>query len=57
MLNQQGRPMKILYGSDTGTCEALAKHFKAEAATRGFTPSISTMNMALKELPQGRTYD
>ncbi|KAL2283798.1 hypothetical protein FJTKL_09583 [Diaporthe vaccinii] len=54
VLHQQGRPMKVLYGSDTGTCETLAKHFKAEAATRGFIPSISTMNMALKELPQGQ---
>ncbi|KAG6367722.1 hypothetical protein INS49_001917 [Diaporthe citri] len=54
VLQHQGRPMTILYGSDTGTCEALAKHFKAEASTRGFSPSISTMNMALKELPPGQ---
>lgn len=57
VFHQQGRPIKILYGSDTGTCEALAKHFTSEAATRGFTPSISTMNMAVRELPQGRKYD
>ncbi|KAK2600482.1 hypothetical protein N8I77_010010 [Diaporthe amygdali] len=53
---QEGRPITILYGTDTGTCEALAKHLMVEASARGFTPSLSTMNEAVRKLPKHRTY-
>ena len=57
VLHHKGRPMTILYGSDTGTCEALANHLKVEASARGFSPSVSTMNMAVNKLPHGRKLD
>jgi sulfite reductase (NADPH) flavoprotein alpha-component len=33
-------PLAILYGSQTGNCEALAKRIAKEAGKRGFTPMI-----------------
>lgn len=54
VLHHEGRPMTILYGSDTGTCDALANHLKVEASARGFSPNVSTMDMAVKKLLHGR---
>lgn len=54
--HQKGRPMTILYGSDTGTCEALAQRLKVEASAKGFTPSIFPMNMVANNLPQNRKW-
>ncbi len=44
-------PMTILYGSNTGTCQAMAQNLAFEAALRGFTASIAEMNSAVKRLP------
>ncbi len=33
-------PMTILYGSNTGTCQALAQRLASEAAQRGFSASV-----------------
>lgn len=45
-------PMTILYGSDTGTCEALAQTMAAAAAARGFAPKVAALNTAVGQLPQ-----
>ncbi|SCO91324.1 related to bifunctional P-450:NADPH-P450 reductase [Fusarium oxysporum] len=42
-----GQKIKIFYGSNTGTCEALAHRLAAEAGARGLTPSnIDPVNAA-----------
>ncbi|KAF4813199.1 Bifunctional cytochrome P450/NADPH--P450 reductase [Colletotrichum siamense] len=50
VLSQKG-PMTVLYGSDTGTCEALAQRLVMEASRRGFTPKSMSMNDAAGSLP------
>ncbi|KAI8312058.1 Bifunctional cytochrome P450/NADPH--P450 reductase [Colletotrichum sp. SAR11_59] len=44
--------MTVLYGSDTGTCEALAQRLVVEASRRGFTPKSMSMNDAAGSLPK-----
>lgn len=48
---REGRPMTILYGSETGTCEALAQHLAGEASARGFAAKVEIMNAATRKLP------
>ncbi|KAF5504655.1 Bifunctional cytochrome P450/NADPH--P450 reductase [Colletotrichum fructicola] len=50
VLSQKG-PITVLYGSDTGTCEALAQRLVMEASRRGFTPKSMSMNDAAGSLP------
>lgn len=50
---KNGRPMTILYGSETGTCEALAQHLAGEASARGFAAKVELMNTATRKLPLG----
>ncbi|KAJ0372119.1 hypothetical protein COL26b_009276 [Colletotrichum chrysophilum] len=50
VLSQKG-PMTVLYGSDTGTCEAMAQRLVMEASRRGFTPKSMSMNDAAGSLP------
>ncbi|KPI37800.1 uncharacterized protein AB675_184 [Cyphellophora attinorum] len=40
------RPLKILYGSNTGTCQALAQRAASDAASLGFAAEISDMDSA-----------
>lgn len=49
-----GPPMSIFYGSNTGTCEALAYRLASDAAQRGFSPrAVADLNKATKSLPKG----
>ncbi|KAF9877148.1 cytochrome P450 [Colletotrichum karsti] len=48
----EGRQMLILYGSDTGTCEALSQRLAAEASSKGFSPTMMSMNDAVGKLPK-----
>lgn len=49
-----GQKIKIFYGSNTGTCEALAHRLAAEAVARGLTPSnIDPVNAAKNTLAKG----
>jgi sulfite reductase (NADPH) flavoprotein alpha-component len=41
---KQGEPLTILFGSQTGTAEGLAKRFAKEATQRGFAPSVLALN-------------
>jgi cytochrome P450 / NADPH-cytochrome P450 reductase len=46
-----GKPMSIFYGSNTGTCQALAQRLATEAAGFGFHPAIEDMDTASGKLP------
>lgn len=45
------KPITILYGSNTGTCESLARHFSRDASRYGFNPTVLTLDSALEKLP------
>ena len=40
----QAEPLLVMYGSQTGTAEALAKRLAKEAAQRGFVPRVLELN-------------
>ena len=42
--SQPAEPLLILFGSQTGTAEALARRFAAQARQRGFAPQVLTLN-------------
>src|SRR5262245_3219437 len=41
---KEGEPLLILFGSQTGTAEGLAKKFAKESQKRGFSPKILALN-------------
>ena len=41
---KKGEPLAVLFGSQTGTAEGLAKRFAREAQQRGFAPSVLALN-------------
>lgn len=48
----QGKPMHILYGSNTGTCEALANRLAGDAPNHGFNAVVvDTLDAAKEDLP------
>ncbi|KAM0554404.1 hypothetical protein ACHAO7_003542 [Fusarium culmorum] len=50
-----GKPMAIYYGSNSGTCEALANRLASDAAGHGFSASIiGTLDQAKQNLPENR---
>ena len=48
-----GKKMTILYGSNTGTCQAFAQRLAADASSRGFTTEVQDMDGATGQLPKG----
>lgn len=48
----EGKPMTILYGSNTGTCQSLAQKLSIEARRRGFSADVKEMNAAVGVLPK-----
>ncbi|KAI2610804.1 cytochrome P450 [Hypoxylon fragiforme] len=53
--NGSGRPITILYGSNSGTCEALAQRLASDALGHGFQVSkIDIMDVANGDLPKGQ---
>lgn len=46
-------PMKILFGSNTGTCESLAQGLAAAAPDHGFTATVSSLDDAVSSLSKG----
>jgi cytochrome P450 / NADPH-cytochrome P450 reductase len=48
-----GKPLRIYYGSNSGTCEALAQRLAADAASHGFHPSVvDILDTAKENLPK-----
>lgn len=49
-----GKPISILYGTNSGTCEALAHRLAGDVAQRGFLASrVEPMDAATNNLPTG----
>ena len=48
------KPMNIFYGSNTGTCEALAQTLAKSAAGRGFGAKVETLDAAVDKLPKNQ---
>jgi cytochrome P450/NADPH-cytochrome P450 reductase len=46
-------PMRILYGSNSGTCEALAQSLARAAGSRGFRANVNTLDSAVAKVPKG----
>jgi flavodoxin len=46
-------PMAILYGSNTGTCQAFAQRLASEAGSRGFHAEVSDLDSATNAIPKG----
>ncbi len=47
------KPMTILYGSNTGTCQAFAQRLASNAASHGFQAKVADMDSATDCLPKG----
>ncbi|KFZ01289.1 hypothetical protein V500_00823 [Pseudogymnoascus sp. VKM F-4518 (FW-2643)] len=47
-------PMAILYGSNSGTCEALAQSFARVAAARGYLVQVDSLDSAVDNIPKGQ---
>ncbi|KAI1612319.1 NADPH--cytochrome P450 reductase-like protein [Exophiala viscosa] len=47
------KPMTILYGSNTGTCQAFAQRLASNAASHGFQASVMDMDGATDSMPKG----
>ncbi|KAG7057267.1 Bifunctional cytochrome P450/NADPH--P450 reductase [Colletotrichum scovillei] len=47
-------PITILFGSDAGTCEAVAQRIAIEAGAKGYSPMVLPMNDAVDQLPQNQ---
>ena len=48
------KPMTILYGSNTGTCQAFAQRLASDAGLRGFQAEIRDLDGATNALPHDR---
>lgn len=48
------KPITVLYGSNTGTCESLARHFSRDASQYGFNTTMLPLDSALEKLPTDR---
>lgn len=49
-----GKPMAVFYGSNSGTCEALAQRLAADAPSHGFTAAVAPLDDATENLPKDR---
>lgn len=50
---EKSEPMTILYGSNSGTCEALAQSLARAAGSRGFHAKVDTLDSAVSKVPKG----
>ncbi|KFY98043.1 hypothetical protein V500_01808 [Pseudogymnoascus sp. VKM F-4518 (FW-2643)] len=53
-VNGKHTPMTILYGSNTGTCLALAQRLSSDAVARGFDAVVLDMDSAVENIPQNQ---
>ena len=47
-------PMSILYGSNAGTCEALAQNLARAATSRGYYAQVGSLDSAVDKVPKDR---
>ncbi|KAK0947242.1 hypothetical protein LTR29_001197 [Friedmanniomyces endolithicus] len=50
----EGLPLSVLYGSNSGTCEAFAQTLAADAGAKGFNATVQTLDSAKQSLPPGQ---
>ncbi|KAK0714759.1 cytochrome P450 [Lasiosphaeris hirsuta] len=51
----EGKPMSIYFGSNTGTCEALAQRLASDATAHGYAATVlETLDSATDKLPKDR---
>ncbi|TLD30774.1 hypothetical protein PspLS_01775 [Pyricularia sp. CBS 133598] len=48
------KPLAVLYGSNSGTCEFMAQRLAADAVRHGFAAAIDTLDAATEALPTDR---
>lgn len=46
------KPLTVLYGSNTGTCQSLAQRLSTEAGRHGYKASVMEMNAAVGAVPK-----
>ncbi|GME41920.1 hypothetical protein GTA08_BOTSDO08492 [Neofusicoccum parvum] len=52
--SKDGKPISILYGTNSGTCESLAHRLASDAAQRGYTAcSVESLDSARGNIPTG----
>ncbi|KAJ9614968.1 hypothetical protein H2200_001042 [Cladophialophora chaetospira] len=51
--SDQGKTVTILYGSNTGTCQAFAQRLATDASGRGFQSDVRDLDSATNALPKG----
>lgn len=52
---KQGKPMSIYYGSNSGTCESLARRLATDAPNHGFmATTVDSLDVANQNLPAGQ---
>jgi cytochrome P450/NADPH-cytochrome P450 reductase len=49
--SSSGRPMTILYGSNTGTCQSFAQKLASDARTHGFNATVKDLDAGVNGLP------
>ena len=52
--DQARKPITILYGSNAGTCEALAQSLAREASGRGYSATIDPLDSAVNSIPKNQ---
>ncbi|KAE8351236.1 cytochrome P450 [Aspergillus coremiiformis] len=52
-LQSHFQPMHIFFGSNTGTCEALARRLAKDSLGYGFTATVGCLNSAMEDVPRG----
>jgi cytochrome P450 / NADPH-cytochrome P450 reductase len=50
----EAKPMTVLFGSNSGTCEAFAQTIAADAGAHGYKATVTTLDAAKQDLPQDR---
>lgn len=48
---ESGKPMLVLYGSNSGTCEGLAQSLAGSAGSRGYLATVQPLDAAVDQLP------
>ncbi|KAJ8069548.1 hypothetical protein OCU04_003198 [Sclerotinia nivalis] len=48
------QPMSIFYGSNSGTCEALARNLAREASGRGYEAQVDPLDAAVDKIPKNQ---